>query len=283
MNADKSLLIKLSKHTDVLGFLASLTTTELEFLSSVTAWSPGTFALLNSLDNRNLHIQSLHKVWDYVDNQEEFVKYYTNLINAANDLNFDVIDAFSKGQLDSKNWLIVELGKLGIDLGNVWTLCGWVGTLAYLMSHSNRNLTYSHVRSFDVDSRCTPLAEILNKSSVINNWQFKASTLDVNTINYIDFKFPTFKSNGTIQYIQESANTVINTSCDHMDRNTWWERIPAGTLVVLQNNNFVEKGEHVNTVQSLDEFESKYPMRTMLYKGELDCGIYTRYMLIGNK
>jgi hypothetical protein len=228
-------------------------------------------------------VLSLHKIWDYVSNKEDFVKYYANLVNAASDTDFDVIDAFSKGQLDSKNWLLTELRKLNVDLGNVWTLCGWVGTLAYLMANGTHNLVYNHVRSFDIDSRCTPLAEILNKSSVIDNWRFKASTLDVNTINYTNFKFPTFKSNGAVQYIQETANTVINTSCDHMDKNTWWERIPDNVLVVLQNNNFVEKDEHVNIVRSLEEFERKYPMQTILYKGQLDCGLYTRYMLIGMK
>lgn len=283
MNPDKSLLIKLSKHSDTLKFLSSLTTSELDFLSNITSWSPSTFSLLNSLDNSNVHILALHKIWDYIDNKEEFVKYYVTLINAAHELDFNVIDAFSKGQLDSKNWLLTELSKLNINLGNVWVLCGWIGTLAYLMAHGNYKLTYNHIRSFDIDDRCTPLAEKLNKMLLINNWQFKASTLDVNTINYTDFKFPTFKSNGTIQYIQESADTVINTSCDHMNVNTWWERIPDNKLIVLQNNNFVEKDEHVNSVSSLEEFERKYPMRTVLYKGKLDCNLYTRYMLIGKK
>jgi len=283
MNTDKSLLIKLSKHTDVLSFLATLTPSELKFLAEMTAWSPASFTQLNSLGNRSQHVQSLYKIWDYIHNKEDFVKYYTNLINAANAIDFDIIDAFSKGQLDSKNWLLTELCRLNVNLGNVWTLCGWVGTLAYLMAHGNNRLNYNHVRSFDIDARCTPLAEVLNKSSVIDNWHFKASTLDVNTIHYTNFKFHTIKSNGAIQYVQESADTVINTSCDHMDNNTWWERIPDNMLVVLQNNNFVEKDEHVNIVQSLDEFELKYPMREVLYKGQLDCGLYTRYMLIGKK
>lgn len=280
---DKSLLIKLSKHTDVLKFLASLTPSELNFFITLTAWSPSLFSLIDKLPNSNLHVLTLHKIWDYIDNKEEFVKYYTNLINAATNQNFDVIDAFSKGQLDSKNWLITELAKLDIGLGNVWILCGWIGTLAYLFNNSNHNMMYNNLRSFDVDDRCAALAEIFNKPAVIDQWRFKATTLDVNTMWYKDYKFPTLKSDGTVRYIQESADTVINTSCDHMNNDTWWSRIPAGTLVVLQNNNFLEKDEHVNTVTSLEEFKNKYSLTTTLYEGELDCSLYTRYMLIGRK
>lgn len=283
MSSDKSLLIKLSKNTDVLKFFASLTPTELEFLKDLSTLSPATFDLVYNLTNNSIHVQTLHKIWDYVSNKDDFVKHYAKLITSSSKIDFDVIDAFSKGQLDSKNWLTTELSRLNLDLGTVWILCGWIGTLAYLISQGTVRLNYRHIRSFDVDARCTPLAEVLNKAALIDNWQFKASTLDVNTINYVNYKFPTVKSNGDTQYIQESANTVINTSCDHMDSNVWWERIPNDMLVILQNNNFVEKEEHVNNVSSLLEFKERYPMSELLYSGELDCGLYTRYMLIGRK
>jgi hypothetical protein len=283
MISNKSFLIKLSKHTDVLKFLASLTSDEFEFLKNVASMSPVAFAQLNKLKNSDVHVQTLYKIWDYIDNKDEFIKNYTNLITGSYSSDFNIIDAFSKGQLDSKNWLVTQLKQLNLELGTVWILCGWVGTLAYLIKHSDTKLNYNYIRSFDIDSRCTPLAEIFNKAELINNWKFKASTLDVNTLNYSNHKFPTIKSNGDVQYIQESADTVINTSCDHMNSNIWWDRIPAGTLVILQNNNFVEKDEHVNIVTSLNEFKDRYPMNTILYEGELDCTLYTRYMLIGRK
>lgn len=283
MNANKSFLIQLSKHTDVLKFFASLTPNELEFLVNISTLSPATFELIHSLDNSSVHVQTLHKIWDYIEDKDLFVKHYAKLINSSAKIDFDIIDAFSRGQLDSKNWLVSVVSQMNLNLGTTWILCGWVGTLAHLMSNGTAKVNYRHIRSFDIDARCTPLAEVLNKTEVMENWRFKASTLDVNTINYVNYKFPTVKSNGDIQYIQESADTVINTSCDHMDSDVWWDRIPAGTLVILQNNNFLEKEEHVNNVASLQEFKQRYPMKELLYCGELDCTLYTRYMLVGRK
>ena len=192
-------------------------------------------------------------------------------------------DAWSTGQLSSKLWLLEELSNRQLDLGNVWVLCGWVGTLPMMMHYSTLPLHYNYIRSFDIDDRCAMLADTLNRPQVRQTWQFKASTADVNNISYRDFKFTTTKYDGTEQTIVESADTVINTSCDHMSNNIWWDSIPVGTLVVLQNNNFAEVEEHVNNVADINEFKLKYPMTELLYEGTLDCGLYNRYMLIGKK
>ncbi len=218
-----------------------------------------------------------------MDDQEKFFKLYMSIVKAAKQREYDITDAFSNGQIESKIWLIRELEKVSDNLGNVWTLCGWIGTLAYLIKNTNNRLIYNNIRSFDIDDRCAGLSEILNKDMLLNNWKFKSSTIDVNSMRFTDYKFPTLKSDGSIQYIQESANTVINTSCDHMDKNIWWERVPTGTLVVLQNNNFATADDHVNTVTSIREFKNKYPMHELLFEGELECDLYTRFMLIGKK
>jgi hypothetical protein len=275
-------------NSDFFKFLSTLNKGELEFLGTMFNWSSSTFYQLIDNDKKvvgeyKTHMLSLYRVWDIVQDQEQFFKSYMSVFNAAKKIDYDMLDAFSNGQIDSKFWLLTELDKLGLDLGNVWTLCGWIGSLAYIINNSKNNLKLNHIRSFDIDNRCASLADQLNKTALLDNWKFKASTLDVNSIRYNDYKFATSKSDGTVQYIYESANTVINTSCDHMDRNTWWERIPSGTLVVLQNNNFLEKEEHVNIVTSLGEFKNRYPMHSVLYEGELDCNLYTRYMLIGRK
>lgn len=269
-------------------FLSGLVNDEIVLFKQLLAWHNSTFRRLFE-DNKapspdyKTQILSLYHMWDIVVDQEQFFKSYLSVCDASKKINYNMLDAFSKGQINSKAWLVSELSKLDIDLGNMWTLCGWVGSLAYIVNNAKTKLKFNHIRSFDIDGKCAGLADQLNKAALLDNWRFKASTLDVNSMYYVDYKFATQKSDGTVQYIQESADTVINTSCDHMDKNTWWERIPSGTLVVLQNNNFLEKTEHVNTVASLAEFKNRYPMHNILYEGELDCDLYVRYMLIGRK
>lgn len=284
----KNSTLSLIKHNrDFFKFLIGLTKDELNLFRSLLSWPSSVFYQL--IENKQVvsdyktHILSLYRMWDIVNNRESFFRSYMTLHNTAKAIDYSVVDAFSKGQIDSKLWLISELDRLGQELGNVWCLCGWIGSLSYMINNSKNDLKFNHIRSFDIDPRCAGLADKFNKDALLSNWKFKASTIDVNSLKYADYKFATLKSDGTTQYIQESANTVINTSCDHMNNNTWWERIPSGTLVVLQNNNFEEKEEHVNTVASLAEFKNRYPMHSVLYEGELDCNFYTRYMLIGVK
>ena len=43
-----------------------------------------------------------------------------------------------------------------------------------------------------------------------------------------------------------SPDTVINTSCEHIENfNEWYDKIPKGKIVILQTNNYFDF-EHVN-------------------------------------
>jgi hypothetical protein len=50
---------------------------------------------------------------------------------------------------------------------------------------------------------------------------------------------------------------------------------------VLQSNNYKIE-EHVRTADSLEEFEEQSHI-DVVWAGELELPLYTRYMLIGNK
>lgn len=276
---NKDILARLSSAPSVLDFIMKLKPDELESLKMFLTWSP---SLMAKLRDQPAHLSVLHRVWDIVD-RESFVKAYFSIYEHSTSNKNSVLDAFSQGQLDSKNWLINVTRDLDLELGNTWTLCGWYGTLAYLMFLRMSEIRFKTIRSFDVDPSCAWLADTLNRPAVIAGWKFKATTIDVNDMFYDDFDYVTTKYDGSTQQVRETADTIINTSCDHMDRNKWYERIPAGKLVILQNNDFIEHGDHVNNVTSIDEFERNYPMRELLYSGELDCRRYKRFMLIGRK
>jgi len=190
-----------------------------------------------------------------------------------------LVDAFSIGQLRSKEWLIENLPE---HLGTVFICAGWYGTLASLMFERARD-KFEKIRSFDIDETCAPIADNMNRPWVMDGWQFKASTLDI-----LDMTYPTthttFRANGTSLELTEMPDTVINTSCEHINNfQEWYDAIPLGTLCILQSNDFFDIPEHVNCSVDLDDFSRSAPMSTVLFEGDLVLTKYVRFMKIGYK
>ena len=207
---------------------------------------------------------------------------FKNLTNSVDHFDVDLTDALSWGQLKSKRWLIEVLEESNVKLGTVFLCGGWYATLSAMLFQSNINL--DKVRSFDIDPTCAPIAEAINKTQVRDEWKFKASTLDIHSLQYEGFPYTTHRSDGSSVELVDTANTVINTSCEHIESfNSWYYVIPKGTLVILQSNNYEEIEDHVNCSQTLEEFSITTPMTEVLYEGELFLPAYTRFMKIGYK
>ena len=60
-------------------------------------------------------------------------------------------------------------------------------------------------------------------------------------------------------------------------------RVRAGSLIILQSNNYFEIEDHINCYNSVDEFEKSLKLNTILFKGTLKLDKYDRYMIIGIK
>ena len=204
----------------------------------------------------------------------------------------DWLNVLSRGQLDSKIWLISELEKLDTELATLrwwrpWAetcfICGgWYASLALMLFNSKLNI--GKIRSFDIDPSCFDIAETLNKEFVLEEWRFKAVTQDIHDINYAGHTYDTFKVNGEARELYDEPDTIINTSCEHIkDFNKWYNSIPAGKLVVLQSNDYFELEEHVNCVKDIEEFKEQCPMNNLLYGGVIGLQKYNRFMLIGMK
>lgn len=215
----------------------------------------------------NLHNSS------FFDNFGQLLNKYPNI--KLNDL-------FSKGQMQSKRWLVNELAKLDLNLGLTFICAGWYGSLATFLLESNVKI--DKIRSFDIDPTCAEIADTFNRSWVINGWKFKASTLDIMNMTNYPIKYTTYRFDGSSADLTEMPNTIINTSSEHIkDFNNWYNNIPANTIVIIQNNNFFEITDHVNCVNTLEEFSQQVPVKTCLYLGELELPKYKRFMKIGIK
>jgi hypothetical protein len=190
-------------------------------------------------------------------------------------------DAFSRGQIKSKKWIIKELEKLNVELGTVFLCAGWYATLAAMLFESNCKI--EKIRSFDIDENCLTIANTVNKKYILEDWKFKATTYDIHKMTY-PLVYDTLRADHSVVTLTDNPDTIINTSCEHI-RNfkDWYDKIPDGKLLVMQNNNYRDIEDHVNCAESLEDFAKQTPMTQVLYEGELQLIDYTRYMRIGYK
>lgn len=213
-------------------------------------------------------------------------KKSTNFVDALKilfneDIEFDE-DCFSRGQIQSKLWLVNELKSIGVDLGTVFLCAGWYGTLATMLFESGISL--DKIRSFDIDESTESIAEIFNRPWVIDDWKFKPVVQDIQDINFEEHSYIVTKRDGDFETLWDTPNTIINTSCEHIENfDKWYDKIMPKQLVVLQGNDYFEIEEHVNCSKDLNEFSEKAPMEITLYLGEIDLGKYKRFMKIGYK
>jgi len=172
------------------------------------------------------------------------------------------LDAFWRGQLTSKEWLIdclnehVHMGS-SIDIHG-----GWVGVLASMLFQSNIPVT--KIRSIDIDPDCEETARTMNKIEEMKG-RFTAVTA-----NMCDIK--------------STADIIINTSCEHITQheyNKWLKALPKTSLLVLQGNNF-DIPEHVRISKDLEEFEKQCHIN-IIWSGEIKLPLYKRFMVIGKR
>lgn len=191
--------------------------------------------------------------------------------------------SLNKNQLRSKRWLLRELRRVHPGpLGTVYVLGGWYGVLAAMLL-ADEHMEADRVVSFDLDAECEDVASALNHRHVAEN-RFLAITRDMTTLDYRADLDPRARGTDESDSGTLKADLVINTSCEHLDDfRRWYERVPRGTLMVLQSNNFFSCEEHVNCVPDLAAFRLQAPMNPLLSASSLALKRYTRFMLIGHR
>ena len=223
------------------------------------------------------------KLWPmldrYVDTQftAAFKNFFVNKTEIWN-------DCFSRGQLQSKLWLVKELKRINPYLGTVFLCAGWYATLATMLFE--KNLRIDKIRSFDIDPTCVNIAEVFNAPWFTDQWRFKSLTQDIMDIDYNEHTWQYWSNaNNRMSYpITDKPNTIINTSCEHIPNFAeWYDKLPYNVLIVLQSNNYFEVNEHVNCSADLNNFSRQTPLNNVLYEGSLELEKYTRFMRIGFK
>ena len=187
----------------------------------------------------------------------------------------DFGNAFNRNQISSKKWLINQLLAVTDGrFGHVVILGGWYGVLSALLLNDPR-FSIRSITSVDLNPDCEGVASCLNQRFT-DNGQFNPITADM-----FDIDYQSLLEAGKNDSVD---NLLINTSSEHItDFEKWYAKIPPGTHVVLQSNNFFDCDEHINCVNNVEEFQLLAPLSQTLFAGSLPLKKYTRFMLIGIK
>lgn len=164
-------------------------------------------------------------------------------------------DAFRKSQIQGKQWLLNTIHNNTDKNHRILVIGGWLGFISYALF----NLGYRHIHEVDVDLKIADFSKNLNRF----NQYFTHSSVDVNNIDLKNY------------------DTIINTSCEHILNNDWYNRVPNNISLFLQSTNLVVP-DHINLVQSINEMKTKYPC-DILYSGEVKFGSWTRFFMYGKK
>ena len=204
-------------------------------------------------------------------------------------------DAFSRGQVQSKIWLVEELEKVGTHFNTVYHLGGWFGQLTWYLDN---HITFNKYRNFDVDDEVCKISDYVVNLNYLENYKVKgielklpmaSSSDDEKRMDWVsrtgcEYEVKNYSNSNTFKE-KTQPDLIINTSAEHMP-SIWFDKFvsrPQATdpLFVIQTNNLFDASGHVNCVHSIDHLIKKFNMSRVEYAGELQLHGYKRFMLIG--
>jgi hypothetical protein len=222
----------------------------------------------------------------YLSSHDSSDKIFRSIFDYKKKINgYAIYDAMSRSQIKSKIWLIEELAKIENDYANVAVFAGWFGQIKTIY---DKRLTYSKMRIVEMNKEACETSDYVFNISNLENYKVKAVNANINELtlhkNGYEWDVENFKEG--VKYSEKFLpNLIINTSAEHMTEE-WYNQIrfkemESDPIIAIQSNNLFDIPEHINCVHSVDHMKKKFPMKEILFEGELQLKGYKRVMLIG--
>lgn len=173
----------------------------------------------------------------------------------------DFADSMSPTQYESKKWLVDTLQQYYTKQQQSFLIMGsWYGS--YLVPMIKECWNPSSITLNDINPKVLSVARSLHGNSC--SYEVFDAARDKERVNKI------------------GPDVIVNTSCEHMDDMSMF--VPSKrTLFVLQTCNNENDPGHINTSKTTEEFVQKSGLHEVIYRGRLDLGHKSRFMVIGWK
>jgi hypothetical protein len=191
-------------------------------------------------------------------------------------------DGFSRGQIQSKIWLVKELQKISPEYKDILIYAGWMGQLVLFLDNF---INFEKIRIIDQDPEACEISDKIINNHLIEDWKVKSSCGKIEEIEQFMHHciVPLTNKSGATFQTKYNPDLLINTSAEHMDETWFYNYKNKDTIIAIQSNNLFDIEEHINCVTSVDAMKKKFKMSEILYEGELELPGYKRFMLIGKK
>jgi len=243
------------------------------------------------LDSDDIEDAILEYCVKYLSMQDNSDKIFRSIFDYKKKINgYAIYDAMSRSQIKSKIWLIDELENVRQQIPDpvykhILVMAGWFGQIKSIY---DKKLTYRKMRIVEMDKSACETSDYIFNLAELENYKVKAINADINNLtlhkNGYEWDVENFKE-GTKYSEKFLPDLIINTSAEHMT-DEWYKQIrfkemSSNPIVAIQSNNLFDIPEHINCVHSVDHMKKKFPMREILFEGELQLKGYKRVMLIG--
>lgn len=185
----------------------------------------------------------------------------TPLVNESSGSSLE--GSFTHDLIKSKVWLLSELARIAPEVGTIYVLGSWYGNLGVLLA-LDPVIRYKRLINVEKNKKFLQASKRIQDHLDIANTEYMLTNA-----NDLDYR----------QLGRDGV--VINTSLTGMQGQRWFDRIPEGTLVVLQSRDN-DPGDEAHSTQDLID---RFPLNEIIYDGKLELQDpetqYTRYMVIG--
>jgi hypothetical protein len=193
---------------------------------------------------------------------QEILTHQSNLDESSG---YSLAGSFTRDLIASKVWLLTKLARIAPQVGTVYVLGSWYGNLGVLLA-LDPVIKYKKLINVEADKKFLQTSKRIHNYLGIGNTKYMLA--DANTLDYRQLG---------------SDGVVVNTSLTDMEGQAWFDRIPRGTLIVMQSRDH----DPGNEAHSTQDIVDRYPLSEIIYDGKLELEDpeteYTRYMVIGIK
>jgi hypothetical protein len=196
--------------------------------------------------------------------------YEESKYNESIDLyrSFDIINSVNDNQIASKEWLVKKLMPFVKHdlLYSVAILGSWYGLLGMIMRyHVSEDVI---IRNIDSD----PFSKEIGYKFIRDNPIYRNNFFEVDdAVLHLTGKTDRYQ-------------IIINTSCEHMepeDIQFILQSKSINSMICFQSNNYHSVQSHINTHNSLEEFEASLNLIDVYHSEVFKTNDYERYMVIG--